>query len=283
MRNLFLFFRRFFNLILFLILQVVAIALLVNYNKSHEAAYMQIANEVTGKINKQANKVESYFNLKENNKRLAEENAQLKNTLPSNFISNDTMVRTVIDSVKMDTAGKQRKYLYRLARVVNNSVSFQNNYVTIERGRLQGVNKGQAVVCAGGIVGVVTDVSNNMAIVMSLLHRNSRPAAMLKHALVSGTLSWDGKNPSLLQFNGIPKSTKVSSGDTVLTSNLSINFPSGLMVGIIDKVEEEKGGNNYILQVKPSANFFSLQYVDVIENLFSKEQMELEAKAKKQQ
>lgn len=282
MRNLFLFFRRFSNLILFLTLQVLAIALLVNYNKSHEAVYMQLAYEITGKINKQANKVESYFNLNENNKRLAEENVQLKNELPCNFISNDTMIRTVVDSIKWDTTGKQRKYFYRLARVVNNSVSFQNNYITIERGKLQGVDKGQAVTCAGGIVGVVTDVSNNMAIVMSLLHRNSRPSVMLKHTLVSGTLTWDGKNPSLLQLSGIPKSTKLVKGDTVLTSNLSINFPVGLIVGTIEYIEEEKGGNNYILQVKPGANFFSLQYVDVIENLFAKEQIELEAKAKKQ-
>lgn len=282
MRNLFLFFRRFSTLVFFLFLQVVAILLLVKYNKSHEAAYMQLSYEITGRINKQANKVESYFSLGENNRRLAEENNRLKNTLPQNFTSIDTTGRLVADSVKWDSTGQQRKYLYRMARVVNNSVSFQNNYITIERGSFQGVTKGQAVVAAGGIVGVVTDASNNYATVMSLLHRNSRPTVMLKNGLVSGTLIWDGRNPSLLQLTGIPKSTKLAKGDTVLTSNLSINFPPGLMVGTIDKVEEDKGGNNYILQLKPGANFFSLQFVDAIENIMGKEQAELEAKAKKQ-
>ena len=282
MRNLFLFFRRFSTLIFFLLLQAVAILMLVKYNKSHEAAYMQWSYEITGKINKQANKVETWFSLGENNRRLAEENNQLKNKLPENFTSIDTTGKLVADSAKWDTTGKQRKYIYRMARVVNNSVSFPNNYVTIERGGRQGVTKGQAVVCAGGIVGMVTDVSDNYATVMSLLHRNSRPTVMLKNGLISGTLVWDGRNPSLLQLTGIPKSTKLAKGDTVLTSNLSINFPPGLMVGTIDKVEEEKAGNNYILQLKPGANFFSLQFVDVIENIMGKEQAELEAKARKQ-
>lgn len=282
MRNLFLFFRRYATFIFFLFLQVMALLMLVKYNKSHEAAYMQLAYEVTGKINRQANKVETYFNLGENNKRLAEENNQLKNSLPQNFTSIDTTGRLVADSIKGDSTGKQRKYLYRVARVVNNSVAFQNNYITIERGSNQGVQKGQAVTCAGGIVGMVTDVSANYATVMSLLHRNSRPTVMLKNGQVSGTLIWDGYNPSLLQLTGIPKSTKLAKGDTLLTSNLSINFPPGLMVGTIEKVEEDKAGNNYILQVKPGANFFSLQFVEAIENLMGKEQTELEARAKKQ-
>jgi len=282
MRNLILFFRRFSTLFFFLLLQVVALLMLVKYNRSHEAAYMQLTYELTGKINKQANKVETWFNLGENNKRLSAENNQLKNTLTNNFASIDTAGRPVADTTKWDTTGRQRKYLYRVARVVNNSVSFQNNYITLERGSNQGVNKGQAVTCAGGIVGMVTEVSGNYATVMSLLHRNSRPTVMMKNGLVSGTLIWDGRNPSLLQLTGIPKSTKLAKGDTVLTSNLSINFPPGLMVGIIDKVEEDKAGNNFIIQVKPGANFFSLQYVDAIENLMAKEQAELEARAKKQ-
>jgi len=282
MRNLFIFFRRFSNLILFLVLQVVSIAMLVKYNRTHQAAYMEMSYELTGKINKQANKVETYFHLGENNKRLAEENAALKNEMASAFTSIDTSGRVIIDSTKWDTTGRQRKYLYRVAKVVNNTISLQNNYITIERGRLQGVEKGQAIVGAGGIVGVVTDASDNMAIVMSLLHRNSRPTVMMKNSLVSGTLLWDGKNPEILQLNGIPKSTKMVKGDTVLTSNLSINFPPGLMVGTIVKIEQEKEGNNLVLQVKPGANFLSLQWVDAIENLYQKEQAELEARARKQ-
>lgn len=252
--------------------------MLVKYNKSYEATYLQTAYEITGKINKQANKVETYFSLGENNRKLAEENTALKNRLPSNFINSDTTIKIVADSIKWDSTGKQRKYIYRLAHVINNSVSLQNNYITLERGKLQGINRGQAVVSAAGIVGIVVDASNNMAIVMSLLHRNSRTSVMLKKDLTNGILIWDGKTPNLLQLTGIPKSAKPEKGDTVLTSNISFNYPSGLMVGTIKKIEIEPGGNNYILQVQPGANFYSLQYVNVVENLFQQEQADLEAK-----
>ncbi len=281
MRNLFIFIRRYSNLLLFLVLQLLALSLLVNFNKSHQAAYLEMSYGITGKINKKANQIQSYFALAENNRKLAAENEALKNGLYANFIDADSSGRVVIDSVKRDTSGKQRKYFYRTAAVVNNSVSQQENFIQLQRGSNEGVQKDMAVTSAGGIVGVVTSVSANYAEVLSLLNRSSHVSVMTKKDHSIGTLEWDGKNPSLLQMNKLPKSTKIAVGDTILTSNSSFNFPPGLMVGTIAKVELEQGGNNYILQIKPGANFFTLQYVDVIENIFYKEQKELDAKMKK--
>jgi rod shape-determining protein MreC len=281
MRNLFIFIRRYSNLLLFLLLQLLAISLLVNFNSSHQAAYLEMSYGITGKINKKANWVKSYFALAENNRKLAEENATLKNGLYSNFVDADSSGRVVIDSVKRDTTGKQRKYFYRTALVVNNSVSQQENFIQLQRGSNEGVQKDMAVTSAGGIVGVVTSVSANYAEVLSLLNRSSHVSVMMKKDHSTGTLEWDGKNPSLLQLNKLPKSTKIAIGDTVLTSNSSFNFPPGLMVGTIAKIDLEQGGNSYMLQIKPGANFFTLQYVDVIENIFYKEQKELESKVRK--
>ncbi|TAD92982.1 MAG: rod shape-determining protein MreC, partial [Bacteroidetes bacterium] len=83
-------------------------------------------------------------------------------------------------------------------------------------------------------------------------------------------------------LKGIPKSSELKIGDTVLTSNISLNYPPGLMVGTVANFVPEKAGNNYSVNVKPGANFYSLEYVDVIENLLLKEQLELERKARKQ-
>ena len=64
MRNIFLFIRRFFNLILFLVLQGTAIYILSTYNKTHQAVFAGVANEVTGTISEKYNSVEYYFQLK---------------------------------------------------------------------------------------------------------------------------------------------------------------------------------------------------------------------------
>ncbi len=81
MRNIFVFIRRYFNFLLFLVLQIISIIFLVRYNKTHEAVYAGIANEVTGKVNEQYNKVQYYFQLKKTNQQLAEENGR-KQYLP---------------------------------------------------------------------------------------------------------------------------------------------------------------------------------------------------------
>ncbi len=281
MRNIFLLIRRFSVLLLFIGLQVLSISMLVNFSRSHRAKYLELAYEGAGRINKQYFKVTRYFSLAENNGYLARENEKLNNLLLQNFTKIDTGFVEKTVTLVIDSNTLTRKYLWRQARVINNSVSAQNNYITVERGRLQGVRPDMAVVSPAGIVGIVTDVSDNMCIVMSLLHRKSNTSVSHKNSGVSGILEWNGYNPERLQIRGIPKSTKLAKGDTVVTSNLSLNFPEGMMVGTIAEFEKDEEGNNYRVNVKPAANFFTLEYVYIIENLFLMEQQELEKRAKK--
>ena len=281
MRNIFLLIRRFAVLLLFIALQVLSISMLVSYSKSHRAKYLELAYEASGKINKQYSSVTRYFSLAENNGFLAKENEKLNNLLMQNFTKIDTGFVEKTISLVVDSTTLTRKYLWREARVINNSVSAQNNYITMERGRLQGVEPDMAVVSPAGIVGIVTDVSDNMCIVMSLLHRKSNTSVRHKNSGVTGILDWNGINPERLQIRGIPKSTKLTKGDTVITSNLSLNFPEGMMVGTIAEFQKDDEGNNYRVNLKPAANFFTLEFVYIIENLFLKEQQELEKRAKK--
>ena len=262
-------------------LQVLSLSLLVKYNRSQQAKYLELAYEMTGKVNKKYNDFTRYFSLNENNRILAEDNTRLHNLASSNFTSIDSSARIVTDTTVVDSSKLIRKYYWRDARVINNSVSGQNNYITLERGRKQGIAVDMAVMGSGGIVGKVTDVSDNMCVVMSLLHRKSVTSVMLKNGGITGILEWNGENPGLLQLKGIPKSTEVKLGDTVLTSNISLNYPPGLMVGTIAKGVKDKNSNNWQLEIKPGSNFYNLEYVYVIENALLNEQRELETRAKK--
>jgi rod shape-determining protein MreC len=105
-RNIFLFIRRYFNFLVFLVLQILAITFLVKYNPKHpsfEAKYGGIANDITGRINLQYNKIQYYFHLKETNRQLAEENARLKNKLGVNFEGPDSLKQVIVDSLVQDT------------------------------------------------------------------------------------------------------------------------------------------------------------------------------------
>lgn len=282
MRNFISILSRFHVLIFFVAMQLLSVSLLIRFNRSHQARYLETAYHFTGSINSLYTRVISYFQLAENNAALAAENSRLRNQLASNNAALPTGVREV-SMPAVDSGKIIRKYLWRPARVINNSVSAQNNFITILRGRLQGIAPEMAVVSAGGIVGIVSDVSDNMAVVKSLLHRKSTTSVMLKNSETTGLLEWDGVSDRLLQLRGIPKSTAIRVGDTVVTSRISLNYPAGLLVGTITSIDNKADGSYYRLQITPAARFRYLDYVDVIENLLLSEQLDIENKAGRQQ
>lgn len=254
--------------------------MLFRYNKFHEAAFMGITKEMTGSIYEKANSVEYYFHLKTTNDSLVKENARLRNMLAANFEASDTAQQIITDTIPIDTLGTVRKFISREARVANNTTSTQNNYITIHRGENQGVRKDMGVISSSGVVGTVVNTSANYSTVMSLLHRQSRMRASLKKSGETGTVQWDGNTPLYLTLIDIPKSAKITKGDSVVTS-YSDRFPKGLLVGTVLSIIDDKSSNFYTLRLTPATNFFSLQYVYVIENLQRDEQKQLEEATRK--
>jgi len=277
MRNVFLFIQRYFVFLVFLILQGIALWMLFSYNRFHQAAFLGIASEVTGTINTRVDKVDDYFHLSEENRRLHRMNDSLLNTLQSNFVKTDTSAKLVTDSTRFDTVAAIRRYLSRDAKVVYNSVNRENNYLQLNRGAVGGIRDNMAVInSAGEAVGVVVNVSPNFSQVMSLLHVKSRVTAAIKKTGDYGTLEWDARDPRLLTLKGIPRNVEVKQGDTVITSVYSYNFPPGFMVGTVAAIQTEKASGFYLLKVRTAVNFNSIQQVFVVENLQRNEQLKLE-------
>ena len=243
---------------------------------------MNIANDVTGKVYKQYNGVEYYFQLKRTNDSLIKANERLYNKLKQDFEMPDTVNKFSVDTIKIDSLEKYRKYLYREAKVIGNSVSLPNNYIQLNRGTLQGLQKDAGVIDVNNaVVGTVIDVSNNYAVVMSLLHMQSNTSAKLKKTGETGTILWDGKKPNIVLLKDIGKNVKVNKGDTVITSGFSDKFPYGLLIGTIDEIIADKSSNTYTLKVKTAANFYTMEFVYIINNLQKEEPVDLLKKVKK--
>ncbi|MDE3234939.1 MAG: rod shape-determining protein MreC [Bacteroidota bacterium] len=278
MRNIFLFIRRYFTFLCFVALQVLCIVMLSRSSKTHEAFFTNSVNEVTGRVNQQYSNFSTYFSLKENNRLLAEENSHLRNLLKQDYAAPDSSFKTYIDSLQKDSSARTyRKFRFLPAYVVGNSISSQTNYIILERGSKQGVKKGMAVIGPNGIAGVVIDVSDNFSRAMSLLHRSSKVSAMLKKDNNFGSIEWDGTSPYYLTLKNISKGAKVAKGDTVVTSTYSANFPPGFVIGTVAAISSDASSNFYTLKIKTATDFFTLQYVDLVENTRYEEQMKLEA------
>jgi len=259
----------------------VSFYMLFTYNRYHHTVYSASANEVTGKISSELNKIEYYFDLKRTNDSLVKANEDLYNKLKQDFEIADTLNKTVIDSMKVDSLNIHRKYLYMQAKVVRNSVSQPDNYIILHRGSAQGLHRDMGVIdLNNAVVGTIMDVSENYAVVMSLLHEQSNLSARLKKSGETGTVSWDGKSNNILTLRDVSKAVKISQGDTVVTSGFSDKFPEGLLIGYVKDIINDKTQSTYTVRLRAAANFETLQYSYAIENLQKDEPSELLKKVK---
>ncbi|MBS1928708.1 MAG: rod shape-determining protein MreC [Chitinophagaceae bacterium] len=267
MRNIFLFISRHFNLLFCLLLQGFAIYLIVHYSKYHEAVFGETANQVTGQVNKQFNNFSRYFKLKRINDSLANANEMLYNKLRQDFEIPDSIPNAVIDTLRIDSLTKYRKFTYRTVKVVANSVAQPNNFIILSSGTGKGLRVGMGIITPGNaVIGIITSVSNDYAVVMSLLHKDTRLSGKLKRTGETGTISWNGQTPNILNMSNVPKSAKVVVGDTVITSGFSTSFPAGLLIGRVEEIFSEKSTNNFLIKLRSFADFNNLNYGYAIDN-----------------
>ena len=267
MRNIFLFIRRHFVLILFLSIQAFSIYLIVSYSQYHHAVFGEFSNRITGNINTRYANVLDYFHLKQTNDSLVKANEKLYNQLKANYVLPDSITRAGIDTIHIDSASQYRLYHYQMARVVSNSVSTQSNYIVLAKGAQHGLKTGMGVVdINNAVVGIITEVYDRYAVVMSLLHKDSHISGKLLKRGETGTLNWDGVDPNIISLSNVSKSAKVNKGDSIITSGFSTTFPKGLLIGRVKQVYTESSNNFYKIDFNTIADFQDLAYVYVIDN-----------------
>lgn len=277
MRNIFSFIRRFSVFILFFILQIVSLYALFTFNRSHRAKGLGMAGGITSFFNEKYNKIEDFFTMQEENRRVHKLNDSLINLLKSNFISLDSGAVLQRDTIAQDTSGRIRQYIWRNAQVLYSTANSDKNYLQLNRGSKQGIADDMGVFSSnGGLVGKVVNTGENFCEVMSLLNVVNKMSVQLRRTGSAGMLSWDGTATNELTLINIPKTDSVKKGDTIITGNYSLSYPPGKMVGTVSTVLKDKGSNFFVLKVRPTANLTNLQQVLVVENLNYTEQKQLD-------
>ena len=245
------------------------------YNSFQRATVINSTNKVTGNLYAKTNELQGYLSLKEVNDNLSRENAMLRNQLKSSLYVDTVTKRSVNDTVY------HQQYEYIPAKVINNSINKRNNYITINRGSINGIEKGMGVMSDAGVVGKVVYVDQHMSIVQSLLHKDTRFSAMLVNNKEIGYLQWgDEMNPRKALLIDVSNNAQPKIGELVVTSELSL-FPAGIPLGKVSKLTAKGGGFFLNLEVALAVDFSKLEYVYVINNRFAKEQAGLEAQEKK--
>ena len=268
MRTLLRFFQKYSNLLLFLLLEIIALTLIIQGSSYQRSKLIGLNRQVTGYLYSKVDGAREYFILKEVNEQLVVENTELRNRL--DLISSGLDSATVISEVK----GEHRYYFVQ-SRIVHNSIYKQLNYLTLNKGKKQGVFRNMGVVSDQGLVGIVLESSANFATVIPIINREFRLSAKIQSNNYAGILQWDGSSPRFADLTEIPFHVNLTEGDTILTSGFSSIFPEGIEVGRIESFSLERG-NFYDIRVELFTDFQRLFHVNVIRNYRQEEQLNLQ-------
>jgi rod shape-determining protein MreC len=264
MRNLLDFLYKYHHWLIFILLEVVSVVLLFQYNSYQGSVWFSSASAVAGKVYELESKMTAYLSMAKENEELTMRNLYQERQL-------DQLRRLYAEATKDTTAAelKELEFLsqYKLiqAKVVENSIHKLENLITIDKGRKDGVEPDMGVACGNGIVGVVYLVSDHYSVVISALNAaSSRISCAIRGRGYFGYLHWYGGDPSVAYVEDVPRHAKFKLGEWVVTSGFSSIFPSGVQVGKIEQVYNSSDGLSYKLKVRLSTDFGNVRDVVVI-------------------
>ncbi|MFN3839174.1 MAG: rod shape-determining protein MreC [Cyclobacteriaceae bacterium] len=260
MERIFLFIYQYRAFFTFLVLEFIAVWMFLENNQFQGTRYFNSANRVVAAVNGFSQNAFDYFNLRQVNQVLAEENARLRYQLE---MRNQQLVHTATLPVD-STVIKQFDFVS--AKVVNNSVGRFTNFITINKGSKDGIEPGMAVISQAGVVGKVKVTSPHYSVVTSLLNVDVMVSGVLSRTGHFGTVQWDGSDPDFIHLKYIPRHVQPVVGDSVITSGYSGVFPEGIFIGTIADIQLSKEAPFYLLTVKLAQDFRSLSWVLVIRN-----------------
>ena len=167
-------------------------------------------------------------------------------------------------------------YNVRYAKVISRDVESWTNEITIDLGETSGIKEGMAVISAKGMIGTVTK-TDKISSTVSLLSAEN-PHSQLPVMIMSdnqeyyGLLNRYDTQTQTYRITLLSDIEKLDKDARVVTSGLGGvgKSPKGILVGTVSSFTPKSEATESVCQVKPSANFDSLNYVAVVQRVNSK-------------
>jgi rod shape-determining protein MreC len=274
MRNLAEFLARFKHWFVFVLLEILSFVLLFKYNNYQGSVWFSSANDVAGWVFEMKSDVGAFFSLTKINKELTQRNLYLEHQV------SQLQARVYDKTVGKDFIHKGQLAMlegFRLipAKVVDNSVNKPQNFVTIDKGSVDGIRQDMGVACGNGVVGIVYLVSKHYSVVIPVLNTESNISCAIDGTGYFGYLHWKGGPSDIAYLDDVPRHAHFRLHGKIVTSGYSSVFPPGVMVGEILHVFNSDDGLSYRLMIKLSTDFGNLRDVCVIDDSSVKERLNL--------
>ena len=278
MKNLINFLIQYSVVFLFLFLEIISFTLIVKNQDYQKSVFLSSSNSMVSGMYEWSNSVVEFFKLRAANNNLSEENTALKNQIINLQNKLSTLKPEVSDSIHFRIP-PEMEYQFISAKVINSSTNKLLNYITLNKGAIDGIKIDMGVISDEGVVGIVKTVSKRFSVVIPLLNPKIEISCKFKRSNYSGGLLWSGQDYRYANLTDIARHVQLTLGDTLITSGLTSTFPEGIPAGTIEDFKIKESDAYYQIKVKLAVNFRTLSHVKVINYLNYQEQKELEKRS----
>ena len=259
MRNLFNLLIKNHRLVIFIILEIIALNWLVNTHSIHNSRMSAIVIKYSDTWIETLGQINTFNSVKEQNQSLNIENSRLRTELlrVKKYVPNHhkTQKAKLFDtSIWVSTP----------AEIIRMSTHFSNNLLIANKGKIDGVVKGSGMLDNGHLAGKVIEVTNNECLVFPIIHRNIEWSVRIGKEGAIGRLVWDGEDINTAEVIDISKSALILPGDEVFTTGFQGVFPPDILVGEIKKVTVTEADDFKTVIVKLGVDYSSIRFVEFL-------------------
>jgi rod shape-determining protein MreC len=143
-------------------------------------------------------------------------------------------------------------------QIVGKELNQVTNSLTVDAGKEEGITNGMPMISSEGLVGKVILTANGYSQVMPYYNTLFRVSAKLQQSNAYGIVSWNGESKKELQLNYVPQTTNVDTGEVVVTSGYSNQFPPDIPIGKVVRTEPLQGKETQRVYLEPFVNLFEI-------------------------
>lgn len=273
------FLRRIHVVLLFIIIEAIALNYYAHSTFYTQAKILSRANSVVGGFQRGIFSVKHFFTLHRENEILSARVAELENSLAlyrerENNMATDTLSMALVDSTFVE---QLTQYTYTPARIISNTINRNRNFITLNRGRQHGITQDMAVITPdGSMVGYVVGCSDRYSVVVSILNSDFTTSGKITGDEHFGSITWNARSPHKVQMSELTKYAEFEIGASVVSSGLSHIFPEGVKIGFVESFTENENQTSFDVVVRLAADMTKINNVLVISNNGYDEATELE-------
>lgn len=249
MRKLIEFIRSVYVVVLFVVLEAVAVSYYARSTHYTQARLLSQSNRVAGGMHGFFAGVRRYFTLGGENRLLLARVAELEERL-ARYEEAQTAER--LDGYLADIG--ESKYHFATAAVVSNTVNRTQNLLTLNRGRRDGVVEEMSVLSPdGAMVGYVVDCTERYSVALSVLNTSFRASGRIAGTDYFGSIYWDGVDQSVVVLGDVSKYADPEPGQEVVTTGFSQYFPEDVLIGWVEDARMNETRTAYTVRVRLAA------------------------------